>query len=307
MILAAKTFGRRTGANEGFICLPPFVCHFSRRTLFQKFFVRFGRPADIIWVRPKYNLKRIAHGGVLLRMKSGRAFTLIELLVVIAIIGILAAMLMPALAKAKQSSYRVVDLNNLKQFGVAMNIVATGNNDILPWANWDDPLSVIHPDQGWLYQLPANASYPMTPAQTDARTGSFWPVLGNQKMYFCPNEDTNSALFKLRMEQSSSYLMNGAACGYYRASANLYPTYPLVKLSQISPGGAAFWECTSNMTFNDGSASPNEVNDARHGNAVIFGVFDGSARLMRLTEWMEKMNEPNANELWCYPGSPDGR
>jgi len=28
---------------------------------------------------------------------------------------------------------------------------------------------------------------------------------------------------------------------------------------------------------------------------------------MRLTEWTEKMNEPNANELWCYPGSPDGR
>jgi prepilin-type N-terminal cleavage/methylation domain-containing protein len=246
-------------------------------------------------------------------MKARQAFTLIELLVVIAIIGILAAMLMPALAKAKQSGYRVVDLNNLKQFGVAMNLVASGNNDILPWANWDDPLGVIHLDQGWLYQLPANASYPMTPAQTDARTGSFWPVLGNQKMYFCPNEDTNNALFKLRMEQSSSYLMNGAAGGYYRASTNLYPAYPLVKLSHISPGGVAFWECANNTAFenqayfNDGASSPDENISTRHGKVAIFGVFDGSARLMRLTEWTEKMNEPNANELWCYPGSPDGR
>jgi prepilin-type N-terminal cleavage/methylation domain-containing protein/prepilin-type processing-associated H-X9-DG protein len=86
-----------------------------------------------------------------------RGFTLIELLVVIAIIAILAAMLLPALAKAKQKAAQTACRNNLKQLGLGMMLYLTDNRDVFPGPGSRNTYGFHVED--WIYWRPNNPPY----------------------------------------------------------------------------------------------------------------------------------------------------
>jgi prepilin-type N-terminal cleavage/methylation domain-containing protein/prepilin-type processing-associated H-X9-DG protein len=219
-------------------------------------------------------------------------FTLIELLVVIAIIAILAAMLLPALAKAKIRAQATYCMNNEKQLTLAWMMYADDNNQVLvPNVGMNQGAQYYNPNGTWCYgnvsSLPdeTNSTLLMT-----SLLGSYAKSVG---IYKCPADPGNPVGTARVRSVSMNSFMNGIG-GAQNNSADTYVTFRKTSDLAQSTQWFVFLDEKPSSVNDDyfevpiDNATPTSVqvgdNPSQvHGGSCGFGYADGHAEIHKWT------------------------
>jgi prepilin-type N-terminal cleavage/methylation domain-containing protein/prepilin-type processing-associated H-X9-DG protein len=251
---------------------------------------------------------------------SRSAFTLIELLVVIAIIAILAAMLLPALSKAKSKAHGIACLNNLKQLQLGWLMYSGDNNDKIV-RNYEGNAPVVYPPDpagkpggeksswvlGTMSTLPAATNHLLI------QNGLLYPFVNSVSVYKCPADRLERGGEPVIRSMSMSCWM-GPSKDWNQiknySGANAWRVFR--KQSQITSAAHSWVFVDENpLGINEGffACDPNtsiweDIPASYHNGSGGVSFADGHAEIKR---WTDKnvLRPPQPHQVPRDPGSSD--